>query len=789
EDGYQAMCRRAYLVYKWHFRSDLKDLLRQALVDDQLPELYGFDNFLAALRKMDGHELLDGVLVDFIGKARPSKVFDYGCGNGGLADKLAQWEIEVVAYDVDSSRYGSHYHPANTKFVGRRQLEAILDAGTKYDSVLCSLVLCSVGDSAVRPIVSDLRRLVSEAGNVVIVICNPFDMETSESECHTKSVPIGVAYSDHFSYQKVLKATGGRRRDYHRPLSWYKAVFKRAGFQVADLVEARATDIPRLTPSSEFLILRLSPARMPEQSNVSLLIKVSSMEWRTIGKQVTHIVGQLEYPRLFLERLVVVDNYDGLFSRQYDAPDVAKMKEELQSLVDDGTIDRVLVAPSDGATLSSMARRWFSIDAVVSRSENGQPTMTTLYGFEQCSGQYVLQTDSDSLIFRPDKEYDYLEGMLESFRKDPNLVTLSFSIACKTQTDYTKSLTGKKWRTEVRCGILEIKRLVELLPLPNSIGASNKLKLPWHRALDQRLSASDRQSYRGADPKAFYIHVPNSRKTEANSWYNIMKAVESGRLYEAQIGKVDLVGATEDWLLKRMEDYVLIVRGRDVPASKLRRCFDSLAVQSDQAWGLVVVDAGSVNGMDEYISEIIGPKYGGRLTFYRNVTPVVPVENIYYAIRTLCGNPRSVVLMPDADDALLYRDAIEYVKSQYTRGADLAIGGLLRTDRQVFYPANFDSPRASRGGNVWQPLRTFRKYLFDGISVNDLKVDGVWVPHTEDWAIMLPMAEQAVRPIQFGRTIYLYEPSSLKDSLSKEEREALIARIVDKSPYRRIGYA
>jgi hypothetical protein len=398
-----------------------------------------------------------------------------------------------------------------------------------------------------------------------------------------------------------------------------------------------------------------------------------------------------------------------------------------------------------------------------------------------------MQVDSDCLIFRPDKVHDYLERLLESFRSNPNLVTTSFSIACKTEVDYARSPTGEEWRTEVRCGLLELERLKALLPLPNSLGDEGNLKAPWHRALDQRLRQSEYESYRGCDPRAFFIHVPNDRKSDVNAWYNIMNAVEAGRLPEAQYGKVDLVGNIEDWLPSRGEDCILVIRGRNVPISKLRRCFDSIASQTDQDWGLLVVDAGSANGMADYISEIIGPRFQERLTVYRNVMPVTPVENIYRAVHSLCRNPRSIVVMPDADDAFLRPDAIAYIKSEYEKGADLAVGGLLRTDKQAFYPAAFENPRRSRGGNVWQPLRTFRKYLFDAIRPDDLKVGGAWVPHTEDWAVMLPMAEMARNPVQFQRTFYLYEPSPLKGTLPKDERERLIARIVSKRPYKELA--
>ena len=49
EDEFEQMCRRAYLTYRFHYRSDLKLLMTRSLTDSTMPELTGFDLFLRAL--------------------------------------------------------------------------------------------------------------------------------------------------------------------------------------------------------------------------------------------------------------------------------------------------------------------------------------------------------------------------------------------------------------------------------------------------------------------------------------------------------------------------------------------------------------------------------------------------------------------------------------------------------------------------------------------------------------------------------------------------------------------
>ncbi|MGA2877103.1 MAG: methyltransferase domain-containing protein, partial [Nitrososphaerales archaeon] len=309
EHGYREMCRRAFLVYKWHFRSDIKELLTRAMDDDSLPELIGFEQFLVALEEKGVHDVMDDTLLEAVSRDRPSRVLDYGCGNGVVADKMAHWGLELTTFDIDRGRYDDHWHSDNVKFVHRDRLDELKRSLSLFDVVLCNLVLCSVEDSeTVAQILKDLRSLVDHNGSVILGICNPFGLETEESETEIKKVPKGRRYSEHFSYQKSMKVSRGVRTDFHRPFSWYKMMLRRAGLNISELIEVPGTDVPRLTPGSDFLVLRLKPAPIPSRSNVSLLIKASAMEWRTIEKQVTHLVNQLEVPRLFLEKVVVIDN-------------------------------------------------------------------------------------------------------------------------------------------------------------------------------------------------------------------------------------------------------------------------------------------------------------------------------------------------------------------------------------------------------------------------------------------------------------------------------------------------
>ena len=111
---------------------------------------------------------------------------------------------------------------------------------------------------------------------------------------------------------------------------------------------------------------------------------------------------------------------------------------------------------------------------------------------------------------------------------------------------------------------------------------------------------------------------------------------------------------------------------------------------------------------------------------------------------------------------------------------------MLRLDKEARYPAELTDPRGSRGGNVWQHLRTFRKYLFDAIRMEDLKLDGEWIDCANDWAYMLPIVEMSTRPVHIPEPLYIYDPSPRERESYLKERDANISRIVARLRYTRL---
>jgi len=779
ERDFREMCKRAYLSYRWHFREDLAELMNTSLYDESIPELFGFNHFLQSLEVKTKEEVLNDGITKLLSSNGPCKILDYGCGKGKICEEFSIRDYDIVGYDIDVHIIQQNKRrESDVTYLGPGELDTLLDS--HFDKVLCSLVLCTIESNLeVELIVKDLRRFVKDSGEVIIAICNPFSSFTNETETHVKLKNLEKKiYRDHFVIKKNIKKTGNIRADVHRPFSYYEHLFNRLGFEIVEFKETQATDVEHLTPSSDFLIIRLKPLQIPNSSNVSLLIKASAMEWKSIDFQIRHIVRQLEGPQHFLEKIIVTDDYPGPYSRQYCEPNFGVFFEKLKKLHDDGIIDRIVVVENDPLGKNNIIQRWFDHDTTSGRCANGQPTSTILNGFEEAQGEYILQLDSDCLIVRTDRDHNYLSDMIAQCESNPEAISVSFNIAHDRDIAYSHENNRVPWRIESRSSLLHKQRLLDSLPLPNTLNEDGQIVYPWHRALDIAVRERSLKNFRGGDKRTFFIHVPNSVKSKPNHWFNIAKAAEMSWVPEVQYENVDLV-SIDKWIRTVDENFIFIVRGLNTPISKVKRCIDSLLAQDRSDWQVVFIDAGSSNLMNEYLEKVVLPEFHGKCTFWFNFETLTAMENIFLVSTELCSNPESVLIHVDADDALIGSHVLSLLSKYYEDGVDVTVGSMLRTDKERHYSVNFN-PRDTRGGNVWQHLRSYKKHLFDQVPLEYFMVNNDWVPIAEDWAFMLPIVELARKPAWIKELIYFYEPSSGKRNRPIHYRENIIRELVRK---------
>ena len=779
---FEQMYRRAYLTYRFPFRSDLKRLMTESLTNASLPELTGLEQFRRAVDPRGLEELYYRPMANLIAAESPDSVLDYGCRDGRLTDELAGRGIETVGYDPDAGIISRCLKRGDRAAYGSRQLlEKLLAESVKFDMVVCGRVLCTIADQAeFGNVLADLRRLVSDTGTALVAVCNPFHLSTESTELWQKHLPAGFEYENTLVYEKTVASSGNTRREVHRSHSTYLRAFINAGFHVEAGIELDGTDTEALLPCTDHLVFRLKPAPM-DGPRVSLLIKTCLMEWRTIERQVRHLVDQLETLLQFAERVVVVDTYEGPFARQYDEPDIEAHRAAMERLLSNGVVDRVVYAPDDPAVIRATYRKWFGMESGKTHSVNGQQLFATLYGFDSCTSDYVLQVDSDLLIVRHDRGHDYLSEIVDVLHTDPKALFVPLSICNPDPVPYTPAGPNGDWRVEVRGCMFDRERLQSVLPVSNKTEGGT-FALGWHRAFDRFIAETDYRSYRGGDRRTAFIHVPNDRKADHLEWMDIAGAVERGHVPATQAGNVELTGSASDWAgPKRYEPFVFVICGRNVDPGRFKRCFESLAAQNVQEWGAVVVDDASTNGFGDYAGTLLGP-YGDRVTLVRNEHRRGGMYNTWNAVTNFCADPESVIITLDADDALIGEHVLERVRAEYEDGADTTVGSMLRLDKAAIYTPNFDSPRWW-DSNVWQHLRTFRKQLFDAIDVQHLRIDGEWIDVATDWAFMVPIIEMASSPRWIAEPLYLYEPAEPKTEESRQTRDAVITRILAKPSY------
>lgn len=775
----RVMCERAWMSFRWAANPQLDKVMRRALTDSSLPELDGFERFFEAVLRVTGRYVEpENIVLGLAGGA--ARVLDYGCGKGALARELASRGAEVVGYDPDAT-LGPYWeaHPSGEARFTDDRAGAL--AQGPFDLVVCQRVLCTIeDDEEMRTVLRDLRESVAGTGRVAVVVCNPhftFGARTSEA---SRELPPDARYERKFGYNKTMHGSERVRKDVHRPERDLRREFACADLAVRGRVEEPTVDLARFEPASDKILFELVP--LPPLPEVTLLIKACAMEASTLDVQVPHLVSQLESPRAFAERLLVLDSREGGFPREHgDGGSPERLREAANALRDAGWIDRILVGPGDGEIAAALNRRWFGVPSPLAHAETGAQLASTLAGFEACSTRYVLQVDADAMIGRRGRDHDYLADMVAAVRSHPDGLAVAFNIAMEEDRPYTPEGADGPWRVEVRAALIDLRRLLDARPFPNRMDErSGRLVLPWHRAVDRAIRGGAGRSYRGGGRRTFYVHPPNSKKDDPTSWFGVLDRVERGVVPAFQFGDPEWVGDIPAWLApRRREPFVFVVSGRNVPAGRLRRCIDSMLRQEGEDWGAVAFDDASDSQFAEYF-EIAWKPLEDRCTIIRNRRRRGLLANMVTAIRHVCADPETVVVTLDADDALMGKGVLQRLATEYRKGADVTVGSMLRTDKTVTYPVCFDNPRRHRGGNVWQHLRSFRKRLFDAVPDEDLRLDGEYIDLANDWAYMLPIVEMAEHPVHIEAPLYLHEPSGTGKGADRAEREAVIARIVAK---------
>jgi glycosyltransferase involved in cell wall biosynthesis len=552
----------------------------------------------------------------------------------------------------------------------------------------------------------------------------------------------------------------------------------------------------------EFLQLCVGKIK-PFPHKVSLIIKACPQDSATLYQQVLHLVRQLSTPDAFYEKIIAVDKREQDFLRQYtEEGSLAKLYDVLNQLLTEGIIDDYVELPV--SEIESVNQRWFGIKTHHTHTFNKASPISHLYAFEQAKGDYILQMDSDVMVGRYENNHSYLTDMIAELDKNEKVISVGFNI-CHAKDSGFKPYYGFSqggFVPEVRLGLFHKARLLNSRPFPNEL-LENGLKKSWYRALHQKQKETDTTSIRGGDPSTFYIHPQNYRKTCQDVWFTLLDRVENNQIPECQYEEFDLAGSYYDWAIpKRNEALVIVCIVQNNQYSHFLRMWLSVISQTDTDWGIIIIDDASTNGLDIWIEYLVKP-YQKQVTYLKNRFSQGVAANLYKAIHYFMENQESVVLILEGDDALLGKQVFENVMEKYRIfGADITIGKVYKTDEisaYYPYPPNFITPRQP-GSHVWQPLRTFKKYLFDSLSIYDLKREipadsriteaehkllsklsqkTQWLTRGVEYAYMLPMIEMSSNPLLMKHFNYYKEANSLETQQSEEE---WVQEIFNKTP-------
>jgi len=517
----------------------------------------------------------------------------------------------------------------------------------------------------------------------------------------------------------------------------------------------------------EFITLQINPI-IPTKKNVSLIIKTCGQDSNTIYESIEHIVKQLSSPNLFCEKILLIDNREPeQYLRQFnDKGSLNELYNKANQLIADKLIDRIIELPKE--MITEINNNWFGLNAEHTHTFDNIPVTTSLFGFESAKADYILQMDSDVMIGRRDYTHSFLNDMINICEANENVITAAFGIphsnGLKFQ-DYFGFENGG-FVPEVRMCLIDKKRLFALRPLPNEI-RKNGLQLSWYRSLEIKQKQTNYVSIRGGNTDSYFIHPQNYRKFDRNVWFTILDRVEKGILIENQNDEPELQGSYYDWCSpKRNEKTIgLIIIEDNITYEQFFRCFFSVISQKNVDFGLIIIDNKSASGFDNLIKNLISPYKN--ITFIRNHFKLENTANIYKAIHYFVDNARSIITFINPQDYILGNFVFDNIVNQFNNyNADIAIGKELNINdiyKNGLLDINFLNPR-QRESNVFNNLFCFKKYLFDSLSIYDLKEKCenhqnqsnferlskiyTWINDESLGSIIVPIIEMSKNPIR-----------------------------------------
>ena len=554
-------------------------------------------------------------------------------------------------------------------------------------------------------------------------------------------------------------------------LRQHEALDQLAGFPrfYRSLVESL---FPHVSPMQA----NVEPSEADRACNVTLLIKVCPQDAALMEDQVRHIITQLSYPKKLGAIVLAIDRYEGPYLRQFATGDLGRVSAAAAELRSVGMVDEVWFSPTDPAEVHSTYARWFGNHWVrETHTKSGAPLFSQLWAFDQVRTRYVLQCDVDVLIGRKDPCHDFITDMLVAAQPE-DVLGVGFNIPQLIDGFKPYQAEPGSFVPEIRFGLFDLERLKALQPMANPV-REGRFEWMWHRAVQHRQQQTGMRCVRGGDSRSFYVHPRNEDKANGSLpiWRDL---IAQGIVPHEQGEKWDLVPTAKWSYPARTEPLVFLMKGRDTGYAQLKRSIDSLRIQEDQRFGIIIIDDASDFEATWFIPDLLGPLQE-RTTLIRRRSRNGYIRNFIEAVEVICQSDDTLVVTLDLDDALMSSKVSARLLSAIEDGADLVHGVMFRPDKPLhLYEPDYDNSREKGGGNVWTHLRGFRKSLFQRIPKDHLRTDGHWVDDVTDYAIMIPATELAQKPVFIHEDFCYYHERAPYSTERKHEQQGILRKLL-----------
>ncbi|HEJ2467797.1 TPA: glycosyltransferase family 2 protein [Vibrio cholerae] len=530
--------------------------------------------------------------------------------------------------------------------------------------------------------------------------------------------------------------------------------------------------------------IELSSPPLPKASfkskAVTLMIKACGQDAKVFTEQVAHIVTQLSYPVTFAKVILLIDPYQGEFLRQYAKANLASVIEQAETLKEQGLIDTILIAPSEPSIIMATYEKWFGHKGCTeTHTPKNAPLFPQVWGFDQVETTYVLQCDLDVLVGRRNWQHDYIADMIYAC-EPKDVLAVGFNIPKSSPCFNPYHGSPGEFAPEVRFGLLDLRRIKDQLPIDNP-PAGNRLTLTWHRALQAAMKQRGLRALRGGDPQSYYVHPSNEHKhlLELSVARDLIaQGVEPREQHE----QFDWVPGTHWKYQQRHEPIVFLLKGKLTEHTLLKRCLDSLRSQTNQNFGVILIDDAS-GAVHNWCYPMLLDELQSKTTLIRHCVNQGRMPNFLLAINEICQDPNTLVAVLDQDDCLMQTCIVDALLAAKQQGADLIQMPMFRPNKPLnLYRPDYTYPRLAGGANVWSHLRVFTKALFEQVPEDYFKRadHSDWFNIVTDYVTMLPMAELAKKSVYLdsGYAYWHLRQNSSHDNRQQEDK--LISELLSK---------